>query len=134
MDESSHLPPRGEPAERDAVFVQSRRELFYILGIWLVFAVWTLSVAGLLSYGAAEEEFKTVFGKLEKPTSKRIADGAAEEELKMVFGIPAWVFWSVAVPWVAANVVTFWFCCRQMEDQPLDDAGSAGGEEAARKG
>jgi hypothetical protein len=37
-----------------------------------------------------------------------------------VLGMPGWVFWGVALPWVAANVLTFWFCFRFMVDDPLD--------------
>jgi hypothetical protein len=80
----------------DAVFVQSRRELVGILIIWLVFAVWVVGASALTGY---------------RP---------AGEEVDLVMGIPAWVFWSVGVPWLGSNVAIFWFCLRVMKDQSLE--------------
>ena len=81
---------------RDAVFLQSRRELIGILLIWAGLALWVVIGAGALGY--------------------RETAG----EVDMVWGIPAWVFWAIGVPWLISNTVIFWFCTGFMKDQPLD--------------
>ena len=80
----------------DAVFIQSRRELLGILIIWLIFAVWVVGASAVTGY---------------RPIG---------EEVDLVMGIPAWVFWSVGVPWLGSNVAIFWFCLRVMKDQSLE--------------
>jgi hypothetical protein len=84
----------------DAVLVQSRRELIGILIIWMIFAVWVVGASALTGY---------------RP---------AGEEIDLVVGIPAWVFWSVGVPWLGSNVAIFWFCLRVMKDQSLETSDS----------
>ena len=37
----------------------------------------------------------------------------------LIFGLPTWVFWGVAAPWLLANVFTVWFCFGYMKDEPL---------------
>jgi len=34
-----------------------------------------------------------------------------------VLGFPDWVFWGVALPWIFANSVTFWFCLRVLKNE-----------------
>ena len=34
-----------------------------------------------------------------------------------MFGFPGWVFWGVAMPWLVANAVTFWFCQRVLKNE-----------------
>ncbi len=80
----------------DAVFLQSRRELWVILVLWGIFAVWVVGTSWWLGYRGADEEFS------------------------MVWGFPSWVFWGVAVPWLAANGAILWFCCGFMKDQELE--------------
>jgi len=96
---------KDDTAPWDAVFIQSRRELIGILIIWLIFAVWVVGASALTGY---------------RP---------AGEEVDLMMGIPAWVFWSVGVPWLGSNVAIFWFCLRVMKDQSLetpDDDSDAG--------
>ena len=80
----------------DRVFLQSRRELVGILIIWLVLAAWVVGGAWYLAY--------------DKPS----------EELSLVWGVPSWVFWSVGVPWMVANLSILWFCTCLMKDQSLE--------------
>ncbi len=90
-------PAANDPGAWDAVFVQSRRELIGILLIWLLFAGWVLGAAYLLAY----------------------AD--PDRPVTLVLGMPAWVFWAVAMPWLGANLVIIAFCMLGMKDQSLDD-------------
>ena len=46
---------------------------------------------------------------------------ADPENIKTVFGIPAWLFWGIAAPWIAANLFTTWFCFAYMQDDDLGE-------------
>ena len=100
--ESSH-PTAGA---WDRVFLQSRRELIGILIIWFLLAVWVVGGAWYSAYTTPSDE------------------------LSLVWGIPSWVFWSVGVPWMVANLLIIWFCTRFMKDQSLEAEEDSGGENA----
>ena len=72
---------------------QSRRELWFILLTWLGCCVWVIAYCAVNGYHLNPEEGSTVFG------------------------FPSWVFWGVALPWMFANVVTFWFCLRFLKNE-----------------
>ncbi|MFT5465016.1 MAG: hypothetical protein ACI8UO_000102 [Verrucomicrobiales bacterium] len=76
-------------------FRQTRREMFVMLGGWLVFFLWTGICGWLFS------QFK------------------AGEEVPLLFGMPKWAFIGVVLPWIAANVFIFWFAGRFMKDTNL---------------
>ncbi len=96
--------------EPDPLFVASFREARWILLMWVSCFVWTLTVC--LNFGYPETVDPQSF-----PT---------------VLGIPAWVAWGIAFPWLIANVVTIWFCLCVMEDADLgDDVGAAEAAPAA---
>ena len=48
-------------------------------------------------------------------------DMSPEDINRTVWGIPRWVFWGVALPWMLANVFTFWFAWFFVADDPLGD-------------
>lgn len=87
------------PKTIDPVYRNSKRETFWILIIWAVFAAWVLGVSAWLGYGEA-------------------TDGPAQT----VLGFPKWVFWGIAVPWLGANVVIISFAAMFMKDDPLEAA------------
>lgn len=89
-------PQSERDVPQDPLYINARRELGFTLLTWVVFAVWVVGVSWW--HG-------------------RPAPGV---EVKTVMGMPAWAFWGVGVPWVAANAVTFWFCFRFMKDDPLE--------------
>ena len=64
---------------------------------WVVFAAWTLTYNGL-------------FGKGEEGTA-----------VEIVFGMPKWVIFGIAIPWVLAISVTIWFALCFMKDTPLGE-------------
>ena len=72
---------------------QSRRELWFILLTWLGCCVWVIAYCAVNGYHLNPEEVSTVFG------------------------FPSWVFWGVALPWMFANVVTFWFFLRFLKNE-----------------
>lgn len=84
--------------EPDPVFLSSLREARWILLMWVGCFVWTLAVA----------------------LSSAYPDAVNPDTFGTVFGIPAWVAWGIALPWLLADGVTIWFCLTQMEDADLD--------------
>lgn len=82
----------------DPVYQNSKRETFWILIIWAIFAAWVVGVSGWLGFG-------------DDP----------ESPVQTVFGFPKWVFWGVAVPWLGANIVIFTFATKFMKDDPLSE-------------
>ncbi len=86
-------------------FRQSRRELFFILGTWLVFFVWITGSGALTAFERGEGEVATLLG------------------------MPRWVALSVALPWLAANGVIFFFALRFMKDTDLNGGAGEGGDD-----
>ena len=96
--------PSNESTKLDPVFVHSRRESVVLLVGFAVFFIWSVGVSYLLGYGATD------------------VGAGGGEVVRMVLGMPHWVFWGVAAPWMGANVFTFWFCLCYMADDPLGEA------------
>lgn len=82
-------------------FRQSRREFRFQIVAWIGFATWTVGYNVLRAGDDPDAPTRTVFG------------------------MPEWVFYGVALPWVAALVLTIWFALCFMKDTDL------GGEEEA---
>lgn len=89
--DSSH----SDDKELDPLFVHALREFKASLLIFVLFGIWVVGVSWWLS----------------RPTEP--------DSTQITMGIPTWVFWGVAIPWVAANALIFWFCFRFMTDDPL---------------
>ncbi len=89
----------SRPEDWNRVFLNSRSEVGTILLIWLFFFIWVVGVSSFFGFQGTE----------------------VTAEIPLVFGFPAWVFWGVAVPWFASNVVTFWFCFFRLSDDPLGE-------------
>ncbi|MEZ6067752.1 MAG: DUF997 family protein [Planctomycetaceae bacterium] len=96
--------PISEPPD-DPVFLHARREAIVILLVWAACFAWTVPYCYLNGYGA--------------PT-----DG---EPIPLVIGMPAWVFWGVAVPWLVGGLVSIGLCLFYIEDDDLAEERS--GEE-----
>ena len=88
----------------DPVFRHSRREAIVILLVWLASFAWTVPYCYLKGY--------------ETP--------ADPSELSIVWGMPAWVTWGVAVPWIVSGLVSIVLCLWFIQD---DDLGEAPNEE-----
>lgn len=83
----------------DSVFLNSRRESIVLLVGFGCFLFWSVGVSYWLGYDASSTEIS-----------------------RTVLGIPSWVFWGVCVPWIAANLFTFWFAWFFLADDPLGEA------------
>ena len=90
------VPPQ---TELDPVFVHAKRETFVLLVTFTCFLIWSVSASYYLGYCTPEDAtFRTVLG------------------------MPHWVFWGIALPWLFANVFTFGFGLCYMADDPLGQA------------
>ena len=86
--------------EYDPVFLNSLREVKFILCAFAICLVWTMLVCFALGYRAAGDE----------------------SEVAVIFGMPSWVFWGIFCPWIVADVITTYFCLRVMKDDDLGEA------------
>ena len=94
----------------DPVFLHARKETKVLLITFFVFLVWVVGVSWYLGYG-----------------------NDSAEPLRMVWGMPRWVVWGIAAPWMGANLFTLWFCWRCVADDPLGDARDDAQEPSPRK-
>jgi len=83
----------------DPVFLNARREAFYILLAWVVCLIWTVGYSAVAGYDVPPEQ------------------------LSVILGLPAWVFWGVFVPWIAATLFSVWFGLVYIADDELGGQG-----------
>lgn len=81
----------------DPVFRNTRREAILILAIWAVALCWVVPYCILSGY--------------QPPQSP--------EELQLVWGMPEWIFYGVALPWMIASAVTIGLCLFVIQDDDL---------------
>lgn len=97
MRTSEGAPARKAPNRLDPVYVHARREALEIMASWAVAMVWTVGYCAAYGYGLEAEE------------------------IKLVWGIPAWVFWGVAVPWLVASAFTLYYSLVRMKKDSLGE-------------
>lgn len=95
---SSSLPDKEQ---YDPTFVHARREAIVIFCAWLVGLLWAVPFCYYFGYNVEPEDVTTVLG------------------------IPTWLFWGIAVPWIAADIFTTWFCFCFMKDDDLGETAAA---------
>jgi len=102
------MPDSEEKTNLAASFRQTRRELWFMIASWIVFAVWTVGYNAVHAFG-----------------------GETSGQDPML-GMPRWVTLGIFLPWVAALGLTVWFAMRFMKDTPLHDCaeGTASGLDA----
>ena len=83
--------------------VHGRREAAFILVVWAAALLWVVPYCYFNGFVRDPENFDP-------------------KQLETVLGIPDWVFWGIAVPWLAANLVTIVFCFGFMKDDDLGEA------------
>lgn len=109
-DDSDSTPPTEHtphPQSADRLYVNSRRECLILLFAFAFFLIWSVGTCYTMGY-----------------------DVPASEVGATVFGMPRWTFWGIAVPWLAADVFTVYFCMIVMKDDPLDDQEPINGDES----
>lgn len=92
MKDASSKPDIG------ASYRQSKRELFVMIGAWVVMGLWVLGYNSQAAYGAE-----------------------TEGPVKMLFGLPRWTVIGWLLPLLLANAFTIWFCLRFMQDEPMEE-------------
>lgn len=85
------------PPSPDPVYVHSRREAWFSLGLWAAATLVSVSVSYSLGYG--------------RPI----------EGLTFIAGIPDWVFWGVIVPWFLCLAASIYFALFVMRDDDLGE-------------
>lgn len=88
---------QGEKKELDPLYLNARREAWWILLAWAVCLVWTVGYCALFGY---EIDVAT---------------------MNLVLGMPSWVFWGVFIPWMTATGFSIWFGLAYMRDDVLPE-------------
>ena len=81
----------------DSDLKQTLKEVKYLLLAWLFFASWVLIYCGFEAYGQDHED------------------------VKITFGMPSWVFWGIAVPWICSIIYTIYFSLFVMRDNEHEE-------------
>ena len=79
----------------DPVYTNSRREAVIVLIVWVLSLIWTVGYCGLAGYGDPEQ-------------------------VKITLGLPAWILYGVAAPWMVATLFTIVFAFRFIADDDLE--------------
>lgn len=98
--------------EYHPAFIHGRREMIFILVVWVVALLWVVPYCYWQGFVHDPANFDP-------------------EQLETVLGMPAWVVWGIAVPWLAANLITIVFCFGFMTDDDLGEANE--GEDLAEE-
>jgi len=80
----------------DPTFLNARREALIIFCVWLVALCWCIPYCYFNGYNVADPE-----------------------NIPTTLGMPSWVVWGIAVPWIVADIFTVWFCFFYMKDDDL---------------
>jgi hypothetical protein len=102
--------------EDDPVFLDSRREAGVILLAWFLCMLWTVSYCYAFGY----TEHPRVEGEITYwlPTLDHLDRDPKSLNTPLGLGIPDWVFWGVAVPWLVCIGFSAWLCFAFMKDDP----------------
>ncbi len=92
--------PESVPIEYDPVFLHSRKEAIVIFCAWAITLLWAVPFCYLNGY----------------------IDDFDPQSFSMIWGMPTWLFWGIALPWLVADLFTAWFCFCFMADDELGEA------------
>ena len=115
----------------DTVYLDSRREALFILVLLCTRLFWPVSFCYLGGY----TEHPRIEGEVTNllPDLSGFDHEPAELSTPLGLGIPAWIFWGVAMPWVLCILISIWFCFFFMKDDEwqLAQLDGAGEEDAS---
>lgn len=89
--------PESTKPPFDPVFINARREAWWILAAWVVCLVWTVGYCALWGYNLPPDQIRTILG------------------------MPSWVVWGVLGPWIAATLFSVWFGLIYIADDDLGE-------------
>jgi len=105
----------------DPLLKNASREARLILFFWLVSGVVTIAVCYFFGYLSHEPDINST-----GPDLVHLLGPFTEFDRRpdtfstpLGLGIPDWIFYGVAVPWIACIVLTFWFCLRYFTEDDL---------------
>ncbi len=109
-------PPDGggtTPVE-DPLYRHALREARFVLGLWTCCFFYTVTYCYLYGYMTheplpASDTTGQAIGKLVGPLDSFNRDPDSVS-YPLGLGIPDWVFYGVALPWVVCIVLSVWFC------------------------
>lgn len=120
------------------------REPIWILATWCFFCVWVVGFCAwqyLPTRGIQTDRANASSVRQERPSdvesdAERLSDEALSErpsapstnvsteretsELALVLGLPAWVFWGIALPWCLATCFSVYYAMQIMDEETLD--------------
>ena len=105
-------PEQTDESDWDPVYLHSRREAVVIISTWFIALLWTVPYCYLNGYLPEE----------------------GVREVTFIWGIPSWVFFGIACPWMVANLITTWFCFGFFQDDDLGENQPEGISDAADDG
>ena len=97
-------PPDDSAGKEQRLLRNARREASLIMALWAATLIWSVTTGYKLGY--------------HQPA----------DAVPLILGMPAWVFWSVVLPWGVCLLFSIWFCFVFMAD---DDLGEDQGDDQA---
>ncbi len=105
------MPATHEP--EDLVLRHSRREASFIILLWLACLLYSVSYCYLYGYVSHEPlpdatgpSIGGLFGE-----ASRFGRDPGSIDTPLGLGIPDWVLFGVALPWIISLLFCFWYCC-----------------------
>ncbi|WP_145343981.1 hypothetical protein [Rosistilla ulvae] len=100
------------PIEYDTSYLNSLRELKFVVVIGSIALAWTLIYGGWKGYSSDPEA------------------------VEITLGMPSWVFWGIAIPWCVTSMATLGFALfvlREDDDDLLEQEAQAQAEAASKE-
>lgn len=105
----------------DPVFLRTRREAVFILSIWTLCFLYTVSYCYFNGYttheplpGAVGGDVTNVVGPLEEYNRD-------PGTMTMPLGIPDWVFYGIVIPWGGCVLISVFYCLFVFVEEDLGD-------------
>ncbi|MCY3628799.1 MAG: hypothetical protein OXI05_11570 [Bacteroidota bacterium] len=76
-----------------SAFRRARREALHILVAWGICMIWTIGYCAFFAYGSGD--------------------------ISLLWGMPQWVVFGIALPWVIATLYSLWFALFYMKAEDL---------------
>ena len=112
MNEPSAKPEEGSTFEYDPAYINALRELYVMGRLWVASLVWSMGYCAIFAYRSPD----------------------ANEPVTIIWGVPSWVMWGIALPWIASSVATIWFALFYIREDDADLlAAEASLEDCSRK-
>lgn len=115
MTEKNHIP--------DPLLQNANREARLILFFWFVSGIVTIAVCYFFGYLSHESDINSTGPDLVRILGPFDEFDRSPDTLTapLGLGIPDWIFYGVALPWIACIVLTFWVCLSYFNEDDLGD-------------